>query len=270
MSPKDEVPGAAGEGLPRELTLASYNIRSGTGTDGRFDLERTAAVIAELDADVVALQEVGDFRGRTPRDDHPEYLAQLLGMEMAFGPNVIRGGHRYGNAVLSRLPILRSRNYDLSVPRREPRGALRCDLDLGGWRKLHVFCVHLGLSPLERRVQEQRLLAGDLLRETVRADPVVVCGDFNYLGNRPLPSMVRQALQDVAGLLGVHPRTYHARWPFIRLDRVYVDLEVQPLSLLAHRSATSRVASDHLPLVMRMRAPLPSPHRASPPVELRR
>lgn len=255
---------------PRELTLASYNIHSGIGTDGRFDLDRVAAVIAEIDADVVALQEVGDFRGGTPREDHPEYLAKLLGMELAFGPNVVKGSRRYGNALLSRLPILRSRNYDLSVPGREPRGALRCDLELGGARMLHVFCVHLGLSPRERRLQEQRLLAADLLREAVRADPVVVCGDFNYLGNRPLPAMVRQALQDVGALLGVRPRTYHARWPFIRLDRVYVDLEVQPLSLTAHRSASSRVASDHLPLVLRMRAPLPPAHPSSPPVELSR
>jgi len=252
----------------RELVLASYNIHSGVGTDGRFDLERVAEVLGEIGADVVALQEVGDFRGKTGREDHPEFLASRLGMHLAFGPNVVREGRRYGNAILSRLPILRSRNYDLSVPSKEPRGALRCDLDLGLARTLHVFCVHLGLSPSERRVQEQRLLTADILREVVRSDPVVVCGDFNYLGNRPVPALVRQALEDVATLLGVHPRTYHSRWPFMRLDRVYVDQEVQPLELVSHRTRASRLASDHLPLVMRMRAPLPPSRHASPAVQL--
>jgi endonuclease/exonuclease/phosphatase family metal-dependent hydrolase len=74
---------------------------------------------------------------------------------MAFGPNVVRNGRRYGNAILSRLPILKSKNYDLSVGKKEPRGALRCDLDLGGGQ-LHVFCLHLGLSISERRQQSLR------------------------------------------------------------------------------------------------------------------
>lgn len=252
----------------RELTLVSYNVHSGIGTDGRFDLERIASVLTEVSADVVAMQEVGDFRGATNREDHPEFLAARLGMHLAFGPNVVRDGRRYGNAILSRLPIVRSRNYDLSVPEKEPRGALRCDLDLGHARLLHVFCVHLGLSPRERRTQEQRLLTADILRDVVRSDPVVVCGDFNYLGNRPVPALVRQALEDAALMLGVHPRTYHSRWPFVRLDRVYVDQEVQPLALSVHTSAMSRLASDHLPLVLRLRAPLPASRRASPAVQL--
>src|SRR4030095_16545606 len=142
-----------------ELTLVSYNIHSGIGTDGRFDLHRVAEVLSEIDADIIALQEVGDFRGRMEKVAHPEHLAEQLGLHMAFGPNVVRNGRRYGNAILSRLPILKSKNYDLSVERREPRGALRCDLDLGGGRQLHVFCLHLGLTSGERRAQESLLLS---------------------------------------------------------------------------------------------------------------
>jgi endonuclease/exonuclease/phosphatase family metal-dependent hydrolase len=251
-----------------ELTLASYNIHSGIGTDGKFDLERVSAVLEEIRPDVVALQEVGDFRGVTPREDHPEFLAGRLGMQLAFGPNVERNGRRYGNAVLSRLPILRYKNYDLSVPSREPRGALRADLDLGGERLLHVFSVHLGLSPRERRAQEELLLTADILREATRPDPVVVCGDFNYLGNRPVPALVRRALADVAHQLGVHPRTFHARFPFIRLDRIYVDSDVQSLALETHRSERSRAASDHLPLVLRLRAPVRGAFGASTAVQV--
>lgn len=251
-----------------ELTLVSYNIHSGIGTDGHFDLNRVGEVLREINADVIALQEVGDYRGVTPREDQPEHLADLLGLHMAFGPNVVRNGRRYGNAILSRLPILKSKNYDLSVARREPRGALRCDLDLGGGRQLHVFCLHLGLSMRERRRQEALLLSSDILRDAVRSDPAVVCGDFNYWGPGAVPGLVRQAIHDVALELGSPVRTYHSRFPMLRLDRIYVDSGVRPLALSAHRTPLSAVASDHLPLVMRFEAPLEGQQPLSAPVQL--
>lgn len=251
-----------------ELTLVSYNIHSGVGTDGRFDLQRVSDVLREVDADIIALQEVGDYRGVTPREDQPEHLADLLGLHMAFGPNVVRNGRRYGNAILSRLPILKSKNYDLSVGRREPRGALRCDLDLGHGRQLHVFCLHLGLSMRERRRQEALLLSADILRDAVRSDPVVVCGDFNSWGPGAVPGLVRQAIHDVAVELGNRARTYHSRFPVLRLDRIYVDSGVKPVSLDAHRTPLAMVASDHLPLVLRFEAPLEEQPRHSAPVQL--
>ncbi len=251
-----------------ELTLVSYNIHSGIGTDGRFDLHRIGEVLAELGADVIALQEVGDFRGKTAKEDHPEHLAELLGMQMAFGPNVVRNERRYGNAILSRLPILRSRNYDLSVSGKEPRGALRCDLGLPEGKQLHVFCLHLGLSIGERRAQEALLLSADILRDAVRPDPVVVCGDFNYWWNGQVPALVRSAIRDAALVLRKPARTYHSRFPFVRLDRIFVDGGVQPLEISAHRSPRAREASDHLPLVMRCRAPIAEALPVAPPVEL--
>lgn len=239
-----------------ELTLVSYNIHSGIGTDGKFDLPRVGEVLREIQPDLVALQEVGDFRGRTTREEHPEHLAEMLGLQMAFGPNVVRNGRRYGNAILSRLPILRSRNYDLSFRRREPRGALRCDLDLGDGKQLHLFCLHLGLSVGERRAQESLLLSADILRDSVRTDPVIVCGDFNYWLGGPVPSLVRKAINDAALLLRKTMRTYHSRMPLFRLDRIFVDSGVRPKDVFPHRSALTKLASDHLPLVMRFEAPI--------------
>ncbi len=236
-----------------DLTLASYNIHSGIGTDGRFDLARVATVIGEVGADVVALQEVGDFQGRTGSANHPEDLAAMLGMHMAYGPNVVRDGRRYGNAILSRLPIVKTKNYDISVEKKEPRGALRADLDTGSGKLLHVFSVHLGLSTRERRRQEALLLSADILRDAIRPDPVVVCGDFNYWLNGPVPCMVRSAIRDVAHMVRRGERTYPSRMPMLRLDRMFVDAGVEPVSLHAHRSETAKVASDHLPLVMRFR-----------------
>lgn len=252
------------------LTIASYNVHSGIGTDGRFDLRRIGQVLQEIRPDVAALQEVGDFRHRTATEDHPEILADLLGLHMAYGPNVVRDGRRYGNAILSRLPILKSRNYDLSFRHREPRGALRCDLDLGGGKILHVFCLHLGLGVGERRAQETQLLSADIIRDVFRPDPAIVCGDFNYWAQRPVPSLVRQALGDAALSLGTLANTYHSSLPFFRLDRMYVDSGVRPLELWAHRTAISRRASDHLPLVMRCEAPLRLERPISGPVEIMR
>jgi endonuclease/exonuclease/phosphatase family metal-dependent hydrolase len=251
-----------------ELTIVSYNIHSGIGNDGRFDLARIGRVLQEIRADIIALQEVGDFTGSTTREDHPEFLAELLGLHMAFGPNVVRNGRRYGNAILSRLPILRSRNYDLSVRRRQKRGALRCDLDLGNGRPLHVFCLHLGLSLRERRAQEALLLSADILRDAVRADPVVVCGDFNYWGNGAVPSLVRRAIHDAALDLKAPARTYHARFPFFRLDRIYIDRGVRAQEITVHRTPLTLEASDHLPLVMRFEAPIAELGSTAAPVEI--
>ena len=238
-----------------ELTLASYNIHSGVGTDGKFDLVRIAGVLRETRADVIALQEVGDFRGSTPHERHAEELAEAMGMKLAYGPNVVRGGRRYGNAILSRLPIVRSRNYDLSVHAREPRGALRCDIDVGAGNGnlLHLFCIHLGLTVSERRKQEALLLSADILRDALRSDPVIVCGDFNYWRSGPTPSLVRGAIHDAGHLLKQTRRTYPSRFPVLRLDRVYVDAGVEPLSLRPHQSELASLASDHLPLVMEFR-----------------
>lgn len=251
-----------------ELTLASYNIHSGIGTDGRFDLERVGRVLQEIGADVIALQEVGDFRNKTPAEKHPELLAHMLGLHMAFGPNVVRNGRRYGNAILSRLPILKSKNYDLSVGRREPRGALRCDLDIGAGRPLHVFALHLGLGVGERRRQEGVLLSSDILRDAVRQDPVILCGDFNYWGGGPVPSMVLKQLHDAALIMDAPRKTYHSKMPFFRLDRIFVDQNVRPLWITPHRSDLAKLASDHLPLVMRFVAPVAHVERTTPPVEL--
>jgi endonuclease/exonuclease/phosphatase family metal-dependent hydrolase len=170
---------------------------------------------------------------------------------------------------LTRLPITRSKNYDLSVHAREPRGALRCDLDLGDEGLLHVFCLHLGLRVAERRQQEGLLLSADILRDAVRKDPVVVCGDFNYWGMGRLPALVRMALADAGAPAKSRARTYPSAWPLFRLDRIFVDAGVTPLWIRTHRTLLSRAASDHLPLVMRFLAPTAEPQaRQAPAVEL--
>jgi endonuclease/exonuclease/phosphatase family metal-dependent hydrolase len=233
------------------LTIVSYNIHSGVGTDGRFDLHRVGEVLQEIDADIVALQECGDFLGRTGHDEHPEHLAASLGMELAFGPNVIREGRRFGNAILSKLPILKVHNYDLSQRGKQQRGALRCDLKTPDGKALHIFCLHLGLGLGERRAQEAQLLSSDIFADAARDTPLVLCGDFNYWWSGQVPALVRHSIVDAALGLKRTQRTYPSRFPLLRLDRMFIDRGICPLAIRVHKSALAQRSSDHLPVVMR-------------------
>ena len=149
------------------MRLVTWNIHGGLGRDGRYDLGRIAALLEEMRCDVAALQEVGDPH-RTDRGsevaDHAAWLGRRLGWFAAYGPNLVLSGRPYGNAILSRYPIERAQNYDLSVRGREPRGCLRADLDLPDGQSLHLFDLHLGLSGGERRQQAAMLLSAEATR----------------------------------------------------------------------------------------------------------
>lgn len=231
------------------VQVASYNIHGCIGRDGRFDLERIAAVIGEIGADVVGLQEVGDVHGRTPVDDQARALADATGMHLIYAPNLSAGARQYGNAILTRLPLSGSRTYDLSVAGREPRGCVRADLELGGGAQVHVFNLHLGLSFQERRRQAARLLSDDILRDATLDFPAVVVGDFNFWLPGPVPRLLRSALLDVGAALGRTLPTYPSGWPVLRLDRIYLGPGLLPRSLKVHRSPRAEQASDHLPVV---------------------
>ncbi|HWV38760.1 MAG TPA: endonuclease/exonuclease/phosphatase family protein [Vulgatibacter sp.] len=237
---------------PTELTVATYNIHGGIGVDGRFDLGRIASVLQEVDADVVALQEVGDVRGKGPAINQATALGEILGCVMIYQPTILRGDRAYGNAIATRLTVEGSRSYDLSVRKREPRGCVRADIRLGP-HPLHVFAVHLGLSRAEQKAQAGMLLGADIVRDAAVAWPLVVMGDFNFWFPGPIARMVRRSLMDVAVLGGRRERTFPSRLPFLRLDRIYVDDAWEVSAVHVHRTPLARVASDHLPLVARLR-----------------
>lgn len=235
------------------MRLVSWNIHGGLGSDGRRDLNRVAALLEDMGCDVAALQEVGDPH-RPPRDnevaDHASWLGRRLGWFVAYGPNLVLRGRPYGNAIFSRFPIVHAHNYDLSVPRREPRGCLRADLALPGGRTLHLFDLHLGLSGGERRRQAAMLLSADLLRDTALTAPLVVCGDFNMWSPLPGPirRLLRHNLRDAAVEARARRATYPSALPVLRLDRAYVDDGVEVLRSGVVNDPRTRAASDHLPL----------------------
>ncbi len=221
------------------FTVTSYNIHRGAGLDGRVAVGRIGAVLEEIDADVVALQEV--LRPQA------EELADRLGMGFAMGVTRLCGGHPFGNAILTRLPVRGHHAFDLSHQRREPRGGLRVDTAFGD-RPVHLFNVHLGLAIRERAQQVRALVREQLAGHHVSGLRVVV-GDLNEW----FPGAVNRAL--ARELLGRRiGRTHPAPLPLFRLDRIYWDHGLYAERTHVHRSPLARVASDHLPVVARLAA----------------
>ena len=164
---------------PAPLRVATYNVHACVGRDGRHDPDRVATVIGELDADVVALQEFTYPASVALETRTPVVLTTLDRYECALGPTRQRTRQTvtecFGNALLTRHPIVEVHRIDLSMERREPRGALAATIDVGG-TPLHVLATHLGLRIHERRFQVRQIL--DYL-DSVRNTSVVVLGDFN-------------------------------------------------------------------------------------------
>ncbi|HEY7435916.1 MAG TPA: endonuclease/exonuclease/phosphatase family protein [Methylomirabilota bacterium] len=222
------------------FTVASYNIHKCAGLDRRVDLDRIAQVLEEIDADLVGLQEV--FRPQALE------LSERLGVQVAMGPTRERDGLPYGNAVLTRLAIRGSRTFDLSRPDREPRGGIRLDLDMPmSDGLLHVFNVHFGLKIRERREQVRMLVREHILHDELTG-PRIVVGDLNEWFPGPVGRTLRRELTGPR-----IRRTHPAPLPIFPLDRIYWDRGLGVDGFRVHRSRLARVASDHLPVVARLR-----------------
>lgn len=276
MAPRPRADGAdraltrSAQDAPRareasRLRVATYNVHRCRGLDGRTRPSRIARVLREVGADVVALQEVLSVTGGRPEEDQPRYLADELGLEMQFGAVRNQRGGQYGNVVLSALPLGPGHLYDLSVAGREERGCLRVDVRLGERTSLHVFNVHLGTALSERRKQGPRLLDAVIRGSAELVGPRVLLGDFNDWG-AVLASLLAAHFRSVD--LRTHlrrTRTYPGLLPFLHLDHIYYDEDLELTTLVLHRSPTALLASDHLPLVADFRV-LPRANGARPHV----
>jgi endonuclease/exonuclease/phosphatase family metal-dependent hydrolase len=238
-----------------KLRVLSYNIHKCIGgVDRRYDPTRVIEVIRKLDADVVMLQEVDAGVSRSRGDQQVDLLGEELGLpHRTWYPNVdVRGGGHYGNAILSRYPLIESTNIDLSLRFRKKRSVLHGvvrvrhdDID----RTVHLFNMHLGLARYERRRQLAKFLDSDPFANLHHDTPVVVGGDLNdvYGGLASLLSP--------AGFRGIErrPRTFPAWGPVRALDAIFVRGTLDFLQLSRCDSDLARRASDHRPLVAEVR-----------------
>lgn len=216
--------------MTMRLVVATYNVHRCIGWDGRYSRERILAVMQELQADLIALQEVDE-------EATLQWLAVHLSMAAIAGPNLLRHGGAYGNGVLTTCALGEPRFVDLSFPHRESRGAIDVDVKCGE-EKVQVIATHLGLRPGERRWQVRELL------KRFGARHCILMGDINewFLWGRPL--------RWINKIFGCSPslRSFPSPWPVFALDRIWIRPPGSVIDIRIHKTVLSRVASDHLPV----------------------
>ncbi|BAV64314.1 endonuclease/exonuclease/phosphatase family protein [Sphingobium cloacae] len=224
----------------KSIRVASYNIRKAIGTDRRRIPERVIDVINEVDADIVALQEADRRFGIRSAALPPLLLDSQSGYK-AVPLNVqtdSMGWH--GNAILVRKETQVAAYDVIHLPCLEPRGATMAEVTLDG-AKLRVFGMHLDLSGLWRRRQASAMIHAAAQGEAM---PTVLMGDLNEW------SADRGCLADFARHFSFAPcgRSFHARRPVARLDRIMHCGRLRLVDSGVHESAAARKASDHLPI----------------------
>lgn len=231
----DPVPAGA-----TAFSVATWNIHSCVGLDARFAPDRIARVIRDLDVDLIGLQEIGWHHRGEPGLDQFAHLAEATGLTAYAAPTKHHERAHYGNALLTRLPVRDFTTVDLSIGRREPRGAADAVVEVQG-RPVRVIVAHLGLDPWERGEQVGMILD----RVAARPDlPTLFMGDLNeWTPNSPRLRRLGAFFADAAD-----PRSFHARLPTLRLDRLYVTAGLTIPAFDSVRTALTRRASDHLPV----------------------
>jgi endonuclease/exonuclease/phosphatase family metal-dependent hydrolase len=229
---------------PHDLSVASYNIHKGVGTDRRRDLARTAAVIAEIGADILALQEADTrFGTRTGLLDL-DSIRRDLGL-IAVPLDGVGDAHGwYGNLLLVRGALVQE-VHQVILPGLEPRGALVTDMVIAG-QPLRVINAHLGLLSASRAAQARALI--DKIA-ALEGRPTLLMGDLNEWRGQGA------AFQTLGKHFTIAPPqpSYPSRYPLLALDRIMVSAHGELRDVTAHDSPLSRRASDHLPVKARLR-----------------
>lgn len=238
--------------MPRILT---YNVHRCVGTDRRLDVGRVAEVIARLEPDIVALQELDVGRARTGGVDQAHQIAQRLKMAFHFHPALRVEEELYGDAILTAYPERIIQTGPLPgyapIPKLEPRGALWISVEIEG-RPVQVMNTHLGLVPKEQQLQASCLAGPAWLQHPMRQGPTILLGDFNATGSSVVYRTLNARLEAARRLAPVKSptSTFPSALPVLRIDHIFVSPEIVVEDVFTPFDPLTRVASDHLPLVM--------------------
>ena len=218
--------------LHNTLRIATFNIHKGyTHFNARFALHLQREMLRKLQADVIFLQEVQEIHAQhasrfitLATSGQMEFLADTVWPDYAYGKNSVYPAGHHGNALLSKFPIIRSNNQDISAHSSEQRGMLHSEINIPNWDlPLHTICLHLGLFAKWRRQQLQAVSA--YIQKHVPANsPLIIAGDFNDWGMRTSRNFADQlALKEVfEHRTGKPARSFPSWLPMLRLDRIYV------------------------------------------------
>lgn len=242
----------------RKVRIMTYNVHRCIGGDGVISPARIAEVIVRYEPDVVALQELDIGHARTGHADQPELIARAVQMGHAFFPAVEAAHERYGDAILTRFPLslVRAGPLPTLAPSLERRGALWAQVDCHGL-PLQVLNTHLGLGRRERLTQVDALMGRDWLGDTTCMAPRVFCGDFNTWPGTQAYGRLRQVLHNAQDR-GRHTwwrNTFPSRCPMVCIDHVLHSPDLKVLRVQVPRTRLTRVASDHLPLLVELALP---------------
>jgi endonuclease/exonuclease/phosphatase family metal-dependent hydrolase len=246
------------------LRVATYNVHSCVGLDGRRSPARIARVLLSLDADIVALQELDVGRSRSQAVDQAQIIADILEMKMHFGAAIDVTGERYGNAILSRWPM-ELRRAELLSPGRglsEPRGAVWATVTFGD-EQVEIISTHLGLTQADRNQQLAKLIGEEWPCTGDSNLRTILCGDLNSSPGSSICRRLSQNLRDVQLADGQRGKaTWSSGIPIRRIDHIFVGSGFRVLQTEVPRTRLTRVASDHLPLVVDLEL-VPAPRENS-------
>lgn len=222
--------------------VATYNVHKCKGMDWRVSPARISDVMASLDADILAAQEILLSQAGE--------ISTRLAVPFVFGSARQHAGEPYGNAVFTKLPVVSHQCYSLTVQGREPRQCLRVSLKLPEATVGNFFVVHLGTSFTERRKQARQLLSPRILLSPDVEGSRIVAGDFNEWTRGLASQLLSEYLQSADTAIYLkRRRTYPGLFPFMHLDHIYYDRDFQLREMHLHRTRLSLIASDHLPLI---------------------
>ena len=169
---------------PAKLRVLCYNIHYGQGMDGKYDIERLAEVINRSKPDLVALQEVDVGVKRSGRLHEAQLLGQLTGLPVRFGPTQHYEGGLFGNAVLTRFPILdvviQPLPYTESTPELTtyPRAAIAVTVQGPDGKPLRFISTHFQHNvPADRVAEAHRI--NELFAGDDATMPTILAGDMN-------------------------------------------------------------------------------------------
>lgn len=223
------------------LRILSYNIHHAEGVDGKLDVPRIAQVILSVDPDLVALQEVDKNTIRTGKVNQDIELSRLTKMNSVFGSNITFQGGQYGNAILSKFPIIKNKNFLLpNVDSGEQRGLLQSRIQISDKENVLFFSTHLD----HRRSDTERLASAKAINQIIGLDnksPAILAGDFNDVPDSPtLKELGKVWLRTNKKIL----RTIPASKPSRQIDYIFVQPK-ERWKIIESQVLDEDIASDH-------------------------